>query len=268
MGRQQLEMSIGLLAVLCTLGLLALSAGQETARMSYQAQVQRAQAIEVGAELYYTHCRSCHGAQGQGVGEMGPPLHTREFFQQRLERVGWQGTLEEYVVATVSLGRLVATRPLYAGDGVVAMAAWSEQQGGPLRPDQIRAIAAFVVNWQATALGEVTLSPLPSPTPDPTELAEAGARGQQVFLTVGCATCHSLAGLSQASLAPDLSHIGGTAESRRPGLSAEQYLRESVLIPNAYFVPGYEPDRVSQRCGGILSQQQLDELVAFLLTLQ
>jgi hypothetical protein len=43
------------------------------------------------------------------------------------------------------------------------------------------------------------------------------------------------------------------------------YLRESFLLPNAHRVEGY-PDDV--QCGGVLSHSQLDDLVAFLLTLR
>jgi hypothetical protein len=31
------------------------------------------------------------------------------------------------------------------------MPAWSEHYGGPLRDDQIQVIAAFIMNWEATA---------------------------------------------------------------------------------------------------------------------
>ncbi len=267
MSRSSIETVVGLLAVVCSVGLLTGVAIFEESRMAREAQAQRAQAIEVGADLYDLHCRSCHGADGKGMGQLGPALNDTHFFTRRLAEVGWQGTLEEYVIATIELGRVVATRPLYAGDGVVAMTGWSERIGGPLRPDQIQDLAAFVLNWQATALGEFEPQPLAIPRvslDDPDVIA----RGQMLFSEVGCVGCHTVAGVSTAEVGPDLSQVASVAATRRPGLTAEEYLRESVLIPNAYFVEGFEQVARSAMCGGIVSEEQLDALVVFLLTLK
>jgi hypothetical protein len=48
-------------------------------------------------------------------------------------------------------------------------------------------------------------------------------------------------------------------------MRAEDYIRESFLIPNAFVLEGFEPENVGHRCGGVLSVRQLDEVVAFLL---
>ncbi len=60
--------------------------------------------------------------------------------------------MEDYIVATASSGRLVSTRPqTFPGEGTPAMPSFSQSFGGPLREDQIRNIAAFIVNWEQTA---------------------------------------------------------------------------------------------------------------------
>jgi len=106
----------------------------------------------VGAELFEINCSGCHGKQGEGIPGLCPPLNDKYFFESRLSDVGWSGTLEDYIVATVASGRLNSTRPkLYAGQGTPAMPAWSEEFAGPLREDQIRSIATFVLNWEPTA---------------------------------------------------------------------------------------------------------------------
>jgi mono/diheme cytochrome c family protein len=264
--RHGAEIALGLLAVVCTVALLAGIATAEDARMAREDESQRAQAIEVGADLYDLHCRSCHGSNGQGVGQMGPALADARFFTDRLREVGWPGALEDYVTATTELGRLIATRPLYAGDGVVVMAPWSDNLGGPLRRDQIRDVAAFVLNWRATALGEVDLKPLEMPRANLDD-PEAIARGREIFGAVGCSGCHAVDGVSAEAVGPDLSRVASVAASRQPGLTSEEYLREAILIPNAYYVEGFEQTAESTMCGGVLSEEQLDELVAFLLTL-
>ena len=33
-----------------------------------------------GQKLYVTHCQNCHGAQGEGLGQLYPPLTDDQFF--------------------------------------------------------------------------------------------------------------------------------------------------------------------------------------------
>jgi mono/diheme cytochrome c family protein len=94
------------------------------------------------------------------------------------------------------------------------------------------------------------------------------SRGKQVFVQ-HCGRCHTVSGLTEATLkGPELTRVAAVAASRRPDLSAEDYIRESFLIPNAYWVDGFEPQTVGQVCGGVISQREFDEVVAFLLSLK
>lgn len=258
--RVQLELLLTILAIVGSLALVSLP-NQETLMEDWETR-QNAQAIQRGATLYTENCRSCHGINGEGVGDLGPALNASEFFTTRLEEVYWPGTLTEYVENVIATGRVTPTRDFYTGDGQVAMNAWSQTYGGPLRPDEIRDLTAFVLNWRATALGEVTLAVVEIP-----EQTSAGdpAHGQQVFME-NCAACHRIETINEVQFAaPDLTHIASLAADRQPGVSAEGYLRESFLIPNAYLVEGYAEN---SGCGGLLSYEQLEHLVAFLLTLK
>lgn len=70
----------------------------------------------------------------------------------------------------------------------------------------------------------------------PQEMAELG---REIMEGKGlCLTCHSI-GKSGALRFPDLAGIGGRAANRMPGLSAEQYLLQSLYEPEAYIVPGF-----------------------------
>ncbi len=256
-----------LLAIGALVGLLAVlnvaSAGQEE-RLGQHAAQQQAQAVENGAELYAEHCRACHGARGEGVGQLGPALNDRAFFEDRLAEVGWQGTLKEYSLSTITHGRVTATRPLYATDGAVAMAPWAQALGGPLRPDEVENVTAFVLNWETTALGEFQPAAIVLPTPTPGSSAEAVSRGQEAYEAAGCAACHRI-GESGGDTGPDLGRVATVAASRVAGLSAEAYLRESFLLPDLFVVEGYP---AGAGCGGVLSQRQFDDLIAYLLTLE
>jgi mono/diheme cytochrome c family protein len=228
-------------------------------------QSHQAQGIEVGAELFGTNCSGCHGTNGQGIPGLAPALNDRYFFTDRVKDVGWQGSFEDYIISTISTGRVVSTRPEYVGGGKPAMPTWSERYGGPLRDDQIRNIAAFILNWEATAMGEVELVTLPTATPSPEEAADPVARGRQVFTTAGCTACHTIEGISNGIVGPNLTKVGEVAATRKDGVSAEEYIHESIVSPNAFVVEGFQPNLMPQNYSQQLSTKQLDDLVAFLL---
>lgn len=265
MSRVNFEIFLGTIFVTITAVAVVIYGLNEERRMARFAQAQHAEAIEVGASLYEINCSGCHGLKGEGIIGLCPPLNDAHFFTDRLAEVGWAGTLEDYVVATVSSGRLSSTRQdEFPGQGSPAMPAWSDHYGGPLRLDQIRAIAAFVLNWEATARGEVVLPELPTPTPRPEEIDDPVFRGRRVFLDSGCGGCHTIDGLSDAIIAPNLSHIGTVAETRVPDQTAEEYIRESILDPSASIVEGY-PDVMPKIFAELLTSEELEDLLAFLL---
>ena len=268
MSRVQIEITLGVLLVLITSALLVVYGLSEDRRMQEFALAQEAQAIEVGAGLFENNCSSCHGKQGQGIPGLCPPLNEAYFFTDRLKDVGWGGTLEDYIVATVSSGRLVSTRPdQYVGGGSPAMPAWSDHYGGPLREDQIRDIARFVMNWEATALGQITLVQVVEPGQ---ESADPVVRGQLLYNQNGCGGCHTLGAISAGVIGPALTNIGTDAATMKEGMNAEDYIRESILDPNAFITPecpnGPCPESVMpQDWGTKLTEEQINDLVAFLL---
>jgi mono/diheme cytochrome c family protein len=267
MGRTQLEILIGLILVSIAIIAIIVVGFGESDRMVEQAQSQHAEAIEVGAELFETNCSGCHGIKGEGIQGLAPALNDPHFFTNRVQEVGWEGTLEDYIISTVAVGRTTSTRPeLYVGGGKPAMPAWSQQFGGPLRDDQVQNLADFILNWEATALGEVELAELPTPTPG-AEL-DPIASGRQVYENAGCAGCHTIEGISNGEVGPNLTQIGDVAATREDGVSAEDYIRESILNTNAYVVDGYQPNIMPQNYGEQLSNRELDDLVEFMLAQQ
>jgi mono/diheme cytochrome c family protein len=111
------------------------------------------------------------------------------------------------------------------------------------------------------ALATLVLACAPEPP-----ATEPEARGRQLYRSLGCANCHE-PNLFGQRLGPALDHIGLTAATRRPGVSAEEYLRQSILDPGAYVVPGYQ-DSMPRDLGRDLSPTDLDALVAYLLSLK
>jgi mono/diheme cytochrome c family protein len=111
------------------------------------------------------------------------------------------------------------------------------------------------------ALAVLVLACAPAPP-----ATEPVARGRQLYRSMGCANCHEPNLIGQR-LGPALEQIGTAAATRRPGLSAGEYIRQSILDPGAYVVPGYQ-DSMPRDLGRDLSPTDLDALVAYLLSLK
>ena len=80
-----------------------------------------------------------------------------------------------------------------------------------------------------------------------------------------CSACHSLDGT--VIIGPSHKGDATRAGTRVPGLSAEEYIRQSILDPGAFIVPGFV-NVMPANYGETLTPQQIDNLVAFLLTLE
>ncbi len=99
-----------------------------------------------------------------------------------------------------------------------------------------------------------------------TPATEPVARGRQLYRSQGCGNCHEPNFFGQR-LGPPLDHIGTVAGNRRPGVSGDEYIRQSILDPGAFVVPGYQ-DSMPRDLGRDLSPTDLDALVAYLLSLK
>ncbi len=85
--------------------------------------------------------------------------------------------------------------------------------------------------------------------------------------TASCRICHSLAP-GQDLVGPSLAGVASRAAARVPGLGAADYLRQSILQPDAYVVPGFPAGQMTPDLGEHLNPQQVEDLVAFLMTLK
>ncbi len=83
----------------------------------------------------------------------------------------------------------------------------------------------------------------------------------------GCIVCHSLEA-GKTLVGPSLAGIATYAETAVPGMSAEEFLRQAILEPDQHQMEGYPAGVMYQEYGQDLSQEDIEALVAFMLTLK
>jgi mono/diheme cytochrome c family protein len=98
----------------------------------------------------------------------------------------------------------------------------------------------------------------------PAQLVKAG---EEIYKTKGtCEVCHRIG--QKGTRAPDLAGVGARAARMKPGISAKQYLVESLVNPGAVIVEGYPPIMPAVDKPPIaLNRSELWALTAFLQSL-
>lgn len=124
-----------------------------------------------------------------------------------------------------------------------------------------------------------------APTPEPLTAEEIGppestgdaAAGAALFTSlppealaagaVTCASCHHVEPGSGTLVGPSLSGVGARAATRDPNLAAAQYLRISITHPNNHVVEGFNAGAMPATFKEALSPEQIEDLVAYMLSL-
>ncbi|MGE3961360.1 MAG: c-type cytochrome [Dehalococcoidia bacterium] len=92
---------------------------------------------------------------------------------------------------------------------------------------------------------------------------DAVAQGEQLVTAQGCTSCHG------AGISPAFDEIGAeaTLEDGDTVDVDEAYLRESIVDPNAKVVEGYTAGLMPQTYEDSLSDEQIDAIVQYILSL-
>lgn len=91
--------------------------------------------------------------------------------------------------------------------------------------------------------------------------------GAQLYKNKACNTCHSIDG--SKLVGPSFLNLYNTQQmltNGPPTMADENYLRESILNPQAKLVAGYDPVMPSYQ--GVLKDQQIDALIAYIKSLK
>ncbi|RME08825.1 MAG: hypothetical protein D6803_00230 [Anaerolineae bacterium] len=186
-----------------------------------------------GAQIYAENCAVCHGENGEG--RVGATLAK-----------DWP-SIRPDLAARATIANGVPGSP---------MPAWSQANGGPLTDEEIDAVVYFLLNWQTGGFPEITprptatamtvLSPVPGVEGDPN-------RGAVLF-DYNCKVCHGAGGEGRIG-----EPLNKTWASVRPDLAIKTTIAEGV--------EGSPMPAWSQANGGPLTEQEINDLVAFVLTL-
>jgi len=104
-----------------------------------------------------------------------------------------------------------------------------------------------------------------APEPGPAE------RGQEIYDRVveiggnqeACSNCHRLD--SGQTSGPSFLGLGARAEERTPDLSAEEYLRQSIVDPSATIVEGSFIFEMPSGYREVLTDEEITDLIAYML---
>ena len=129
--------------------------------------------------------------------------------------------------------------------------------------------------WNTSKIG--TCDPFCTPTPivavgqnvDVTKLDLLGgdeANGKQLYTSLSCAGCHLYGAIGPETAGTYTRLIDSRLKDPiNAGLTAEQYIAQSIVHSDAYIVPTYSAGVMPRNYGNKLSLAQLRDLVAYLM---
>jgi mono/diheme cytochrome c family protein len=278
----QVKVVIGTIAFMLVMIILGVAALFEPAELAEKTDALLGRQIEKGAALFSASCVECHGVEGKAqkcvdfAGEekgcVGLPLNHAPLLcgepSERLLQVGWESSKAHFINQTIAAGRTGTLMPV-----------WSESFGGPLGDHEVEQLTNFVLNWgeDPALCGEDVVVEIVEWPESWEDLPEGdAANGPDLYQSNGCNACHGdpAGDPALAVVGPWLGNIGNDAGDRVPGQSAEQYIYESILNPDAFIAaecpngPCAEPSVMRKDYGNVLSEQDMADLIAYYLTLQ
>lgn len=186
---------------------------------------------ERGRTLFIQKCGVCHTlAQAGTTAQIGPDLDAA--FAAAREVGENSDTIEGIVKAQVEFPRPST------GDPAVSMPA------DVVTGQDLEDVAAYVGKYAG----------VPGAAPPKV----AGGPGAQVFANNGCGGCHTLAAAGSGGVTgPDLDEV-------LPGSSPAQ-VHEDIVDPNKEIAKGYAANVMPQNFGESISEEELEELVEYLV---
>jgi mono/diheme cytochrome c family protein len=101
-------------------------------------------------------------------------------------------------------------------------------------------------------------------TAQPTSPSGDAVAGKSIFAEQGCGSCHTFgAAGSTGMIGPNLDEAL-ERDADRAGKPLAEFVRESIVQPDAFIAPGFKRGVMPKTFGQSLNDKQLADLVAFL----
>lgn len=161
---------------------------------------------------------------------------------------------------------------LFAALLVLLLAACGRTEINPVRPTSVLTQPTAVPATSAPAADADTTDADADESAAEAALSASIERGEALFSTfyaqVGfaCSTCHRVDS-EDALVGPGLKGIATRAATRVEGETASEYLHHSIIDPEAYIVEGYPPGVMPRIYADILSAEEIDDIVNYMLSL-
>ncbi len=219
------------------------------------------QLVATGEQLFSGTCTACHGDKdGAGPAFVG-------MADRAATRVDGM-TAEDY------LHESIVDPSAYVVEGFSDI--MPKQFADQFSAQEIDALVAYIMaDSSGTAAPVETPAPTtepatpeaPAATETPVESTQAAAaptgnadNGATIFAS-SCSACHG----AQDGAGPAVTGIAERAATRVDGMTAADYLHESIVDPSAYVVEGFA-DIMPKTFAQQFSDQEINDLVAYLLT--
>jgi mono/diheme cytochrome c family protein len=213
--------------------------------------------VAMGEELFDSSCAGCHGAE-DGTG----PAFTG-MAERAATRVDGMSA-EEYLHESIGDPGAYVVEGFNDGIMPTNFANQYDEQ-------QLNALVAYIMEASGGATaGETSTEPAPEATEVSAEATEeAGsettltgdpANGETLF-NEACAACHG----AEDGVGPARTGMAERAATRVDGMSAADYLHESIVEPGAYVVEGFNDGIMPKTYAEQYDEQQIADLVAYLL---
>jgi len=202
-------------------------------RVPALAQDPPTEQLELGAQLYAENCAVCHGPNGEG--RVGAELSK-----------DWPSIRPDLRVKMV----------IEQGVPGSPMLAWSQVYGGPLTDEEIEALMLLILSWETGGLPDLSPTPTFTPRPPITPIpdVEGDPNRGAVLYAENCAVCHGPNGEGRVGVT-----LGQDWPAIRPDLRIKTAIERGV--------PGSPMPAWSQANGGPLADENIDDIVAFILSL-
>ncbi len=133
-------------------------------------------------------------------------------------------------------------------------------------------MGAVIAYLQQTAGVKVTVKLPTGGAPAPAAGAEAPAEitsaktPEEAFAKNQCLTCHKIPGIEEAGdVGPDLTGLASRSKKAAKGLSAEQYIMQSILNPDAVVAKGFEPGTMPPDLAEKMTAKEMDMIIKYLM---